>query len=84
MENEHVLGGLIRKRAEIAGAPEEAQSRVRRLVAETDAVDTTIRLFSADVDWPRSAPSPCRPGTRSTTARSCGRSATPCGTRARS
>jgi hypothetical protein len=29
MENEHVLSGLIRKRAEIGGALEAAQQRVR-------------------------------------------------------
>jgi hypothetical protein len=34
MENEHVLAGLIRERAEVAAALEEAQSRVRRLTAD--------------------------------------------------
>ena len=50
MENEHVLAGLIRKRAEVAGELEEAQSRVRRLMVDIDAVDATIRMFSATVD----------------------------------
>ncbi|GAA0572264.1 hypothetical protein GCM10009416_08620 [Craurococcus roseus] len=31
MENEHVLFGLIRKRAEVAGELEAAQQRVRQL-----------------------------------------------------
>jgi hypothetical protein len=50
MENEHVLAGLIRKRAEIAGQLEHAQSRVRQLIIDVDNLDATIRLFAPDMD----------------------------------
>ncbi len=50
MEHEHVLSGLIRKRAEIAGELEAAQSRLRQLVLAVDHVDATIRLFAPDMD----------------------------------
>ena len=50
MENEHVLGGLPRKRAEVAAELDEAQSRVRRLMVDIDASNNTIRMFSAAVD----------------------------------
>ena len=45
-----VLSGLIRKRQEIARALDEAQSRVRQLVLDIDALDGTIRLFAPDID----------------------------------
>ena len=41
MENEHVLSGLIRKRAEVAGELEAAQQRVRQLIIDIDNVDAT-------------------------------------------
>ena len=50
MENEHVLGGLIRKRAEIAGALEDAQNRVRQLITDLDNVDGTIRVFAPEMN----------------------------------
>ncbi len=50
MENEHVLAGLIRKRAEIAGQLDAAQSQVRQLITDIDAVDATIRMFDPDID----------------------------------
>ena len=50
MENEHVLASLIRKRAEIAGELEAAQSCVRQLVLDVNHVDATIRLFASDMD----------------------------------
>jgi hypothetical protein len=48
--NSHVLSGLIRKRQEIAAELDAAQSRVRQLVLDIDAVDATIRLFQPDID----------------------------------
>ena len=45
-----VLSGLIRKRQEIAAELDAAQSRVRQLVLDIDAVDATIRLFQPDID----------------------------------
>ena len=45
-----VLSGLIRKRQEIAAELDTAQSRVKQLVLDIDAVDATIRLFQPDID----------------------------------
>jgi len=45
-----VLSGLIRKRQEIAADLDAAQSRVRQLILDIDAVDATIRLFQPDID----------------------------------
>src|SRR5579883_2195076 len=50
MENEHVLSGLIRKRAEIAGQIEHTQQALRKLVADLDAIDAAIRLFDQQAD----------------------------------
>lgn len=50
MENEHVLSGLIRKRAEIAGQLEAAQMQVRQLITDLDSLDATIRLFAPSFD----------------------------------
>jgi hypothetical protein len=61
MENEHVLAGLIRKRAEIAGQLEHAQSRVRQLIIDVDNVDATIRLFAPDIDLEEIRPKPVPP-----------------------
>ena len=46
MEHEHVLSGLIRKRAELAGELEALQGRAQELFAALDSLDATIRLFS--------------------------------------
>jgi len=45
-----VLHGLLRKRQEIADKLELAQSQVRQLVLDIDAVDSTLRLFHPDVE----------------------------------
>ncbi len=45
-----VLHGLLRKRQEIADKLDLAQSQVRQLVLDIDAVDATIRLFQPDID----------------------------------
>jgi hypothetical protein len=50
MENEHVLGGLTRKRAEIAGQIEHTQATLRKLVIDLDAIDAAIRIFDPDAD----------------------------------
>jgi hypothetical protein len=50
MENEHVLGGLTRKRAEIAGQIEHTQAALRRLVTDLDAIDAAIRIFDPEAD----------------------------------
>jgi hypothetical protein len=50
MKNEHVLSGLIAKRAEIAGQIERLQLEIRQLVVALDHVDASIRLFDPDAD----------------------------------
>ena len=50
MENEHVLGGLTRKRAEIAGQIEHTQAVLRKLVTDLDAIDAAIRIFDPEAD----------------------------------
>jgi hypothetical protein len=61
MENEHVLSGLIRKRAEIAGELEAAQNRVRQLIIDIDNVDATICIFQPDIDLDEIRPKPLPP-----------------------
>jgi hypothetical protein len=61
MENEHVITGLIRKRAEIAGQLEAAQTQVRQLIIDLDNVDATIRLFNPDIDLAEIRPKPLPP-----------------------
>ncbi len=61
MENEHVLSGLLRKRAEIAGLLENAQAEMRRLVIDLDSVDATIRLFNPDINLEEIRPKPLPP-----------------------
>ena len=50
MENEHVLSGLTRKRAEIAGQIEHAQDSLRKLVMSLDAIDAAICIFDPTAD----------------------------------
>lgn len=50
MKNEHVLSGLIAKRAELAGRIETMQREMRELVAAIGHVDASIRLFDPNVD----------------------------------
>jgi hypothetical protein len=52
MKNEHVLSGLIAKRAELAGRIETMQREMRDLVAAISHIDAAIRIFdpSADLD----------------------------------
>lgn len=57
-ENEHVLSGLLRKRAEIAGELQAAQAAVRQHIIDLDAVDATIRLFSPNIELEDIRPKP--------------------------
>jgi hypothetical protein len=48
-ERPNTVSGLIAKRAEIAGQIGVAQIELRRLIANLDHVDATIRLFAPDL-----------------------------------
>ena len=48
--NDHTLSGLIRKRQEVLAELDLAQSKLRQLILDIDAVDATIRLFQPDID----------------------------------
>ena len=56
MENEHVLGALVRKRSEIAGQIEHTQAALRKLIVDLDSIDSAIRLFDPDADIVSIAP----------------------------
>lgn len=45
-----VLSGLIRKRQEVAADLDVAQSKVKQLILDIDALDATLRLFQPDID----------------------------------
>ena len=46
----NVLHALTRKRAEVAGQIEHNQLELRRLIAELDHIDATIRIFNPTID----------------------------------
>jgi hypothetical protein len=50
MKNDHVLSGLMAKRAEIAGKIEMMQREMRLMVATIGHIDATIRTFDPNVD----------------------------------
>ncbi|WP_428534103.1 hypothetical protein [Rhodopila sp.] len=62
MDHDHVIHGLRRKRAEIAGRLEVAHAEISRLAVDLASIDGTIRMFSphADLDEisPRKPPAP--------------------------
>lgn len=61
MKNEHVLSGLIKKRGEIAGQIEAAQTQLRMLIIDLDNLDATIRIFQPDIDLEEIKPKPLPP-----------------------
>ena len=62
MDHEHVIHGLRRKRAEIAGRLEVAHAQIARLAVDLASIDATIRMFAphAELDEisPRKPPAP--------------------------
>lgn len=60
-ENDNLVAGLIRKRAEIAGMIEHTQAQLRQLVIDLDNVDATIRIFRPDIDLSEVKPKPMPP-----------------------
>lgn len=61
MDEPHTLAGLIRKRREIAGHIEQAQTTLRQLVIDLDNLDHTIRIFDPDIDLDEITPKPLPP-----------------------
>ena len=61
MTDEHLLSGLLRKRAELAGRLEHHQATVRQLFMDLDNVDATIRMFAPDIDLDEIKPKPLPP-----------------------
>ncbi len=61
MVNEHVLSGIMRKRAELAGKLEHHQAVVRQLFIDLDNVDATIRMFDPDIELNEIRPKPLPP-----------------------
>lgn len=63
-ENDHVISGLIRKRAEIAGRINRAEAEARKLRAELAHVDAVLRLYVAGIKVedikPKRPPAPFR------------------------
>src|SRR5579875_3176590 len=60
-EHPNLLNGLVAKRAEIAGQIEANQTTLRKLVADLDAVEATIRVFDPNVDLDAVTPRPVPP-----------------------
>ena len=50
MKNEHVLSGLIAKRAELAGRVETLQRDMREAVLAIDHIDAAIRMFDPEAE----------------------------------
>ena len=61
MPDEHVIAGLTRKRAEIAGKVEHTQMVLRQLIIDLDNVDAALRLFVPDIELEDIRPSPFPP-----------------------
>lgn len=61
MGNEHVIAGLIRKRAELAGQIEHDQTVLRQHIIDLDNLDATLRLFVPDIDLEDIKPKPLPP-----------------------
>ena len=60
-DSPNLLNGLVAKRAEIAGQIEANQAALRKLVADLDAVEATIRVFDPNVDLDAIHPRPVPP-----------------------
>ena len=56
MEHEHVLSGLTRKRAILAGEADALRSRLAQIGTDLAHLDAVIRLFNPDCDLARIRP----------------------------
>ena len=61
MTESHVVSALIRKRAELAGQIEHAQTTLRQLIIDLDNLDATLRLFEPDIELEDIKPKPFPP-----------------------
>ncbi len=61
MADEHVIAGLTRKRAELAGRIEHAQTALRQLIIDLDNLDATLRLFVPGIELAEIKPKPFPP-----------------------
>ena len=48
MKDEHVISGLIRKRAELSGELITAEKRITQLRSDLESLDATIRIFDPE------------------------------------
>lgn len=60
-ENDNLVAGLLRKRAELAGLIQGKQIELRQLVIDIDNVDATLRIFRPDIDLEVVKPKPLPP-----------------------
>ena len=51
MENEHIISGLLRKRADIAGEIAVLHDKLRAQQTDLAAVESTLKLFQPDIDF---------------------------------
>ena len=60
MENDNLIAGLIRKKAEITAQVEALQIQLRQLIMNADNIDGAIRIFNPEIDLadirPRTVP----------------------------
>lgn len=61
MVNEHLLSGLMRRRAELAGKLEHHQAVARQVIIDLDNIDATIRMFAPDIELNEIKPKPLPP-----------------------
>lgn len=61
MTESHVVSGLIKKRADIAGQIEHHQARFQSLIIDLDNLDATLRMFEPDIGLAEIKPKPLPP-----------------------
>jgi len=61
MTDEHVVSGLIRKRAELTGKIDAMQTELRQMLIDLDNLDATLHIFAPDVALVAIKPKPLPP-----------------------
>ncbi len=59
--SEHVISGLVRKRAELAGEIESTHKRLSQMIADLGNLDATILMFDPDLELDGIRPKAFRP-----------------------